>query len=142
MECELRNEVLRIPVGLNLFDENLSLEKQQMHFGLFDHCRCLVACVIAVPVSSSEAKIRQMAVDGEHQGKGHGRNLIDCIENHLARQGFIRLFMHARLAAAGFYEKLGYAKVGQEFIEVGIPHIRMEKTIHPSSAGVTEKSLD
>ncbi len=108
-----------------------------MHFGLFDE-GALVACVIAVALSPTEAKIRQMAVDGGHQGQGCGRRIILCLENHLAGQGFVHFSMHARMSAAGFYEKLGYSKTGREFIEVGIPHIKMEKrlTITPA-AGVS-----
>jgi len=134
-ECELRNRVLRIPIGLNLFDENISLERQQTHFGIFDQCENLLACVVAVKLSPTEAKIRQMAVDREHQSKGHGRSIIHFIEDSLAQQGFIHLCMHARITAVGFYEKLGYARAGQEFMEVGIPHVKMEKTIQPSNGG-------
>jgi len=132
-ECELRHEVLRAPLGLSLYDEDLSREQQQMHFGLFEQNNHLVACVIAVAISSTEAKIRQMAVDREHQGKGHGRNIINSLEEHLAQQGYRHLSMHARVTAIGFYEKLGYARAGDEFKEVGIPHVQMEKAIQPTS---------
>ena len=132
-ECELRNKVLRIPLGLSLFDEDLSHENQQLHFGLFDPEGNLVACVIAAACSPTEAQIRQMAVCDEHRGKGYGRNIISAIENKLAQQGFTYLFMHARMTAVGFYEKLGYVTVGQEFLEIGIPHVKMEKSLlHPS----------
>ena len=131
-ECDLRNEVLRAPIGLYLYDEDLDQEKLQIHFGLFDQCEALLACVIAVPLSSTNAKIRQMAVHREHQGKGHGRRIIHEMEDHLARRGFAHLIMHARITAVGFYTKLDYAKVGHQFMEVGIPHVRMEKYIQPS----------
>jgi N-acetylglutamate synthase-like GNAT family acetyltransferase len=128
-ECELRNKVLRAPLGLSLFDEDISIERKQMHFGMFDECGNLLACAAAVNSSANEAKIRQMAVDNMCQGKGYGRSLLLRIEDHLARLGFVHLFLHARMSAVGFYEKLGYARVGQEFIEVGLPHVRMEKNI-------------
>ncbi len=126
-EIELRNKVLRLPLGLNLYNEDISQEKRQMHFGLFDPYRNLVACVVAVTFSSSETRIRQMAVSREHRSKGHGRTIIQSLEDHLTRRGVTHILMHARIIAVGFYEKLGYATVGREFIEVGIPHIRMEK---------------
>jgi predicted GNAT family N-acyltransferase len=37
--------------------------------------------------------------------------------------------MHARKTAMGFYEKLGYEKIGDEFTEVTIPHYKMEKRL-------------
>ena len=95
-ECELRNEVLRVPIGLSLYDEDLDQERLLLHFGLFDQCGDLVACVIASALSDSQAKIRQMAVHREHQGKGHGRRIIRDLEDHLARRGFVHLVMHAR----------------------------------------------
>jgi predicted GNAT family N-acyltransferase len=35
--------------------------------------------------------------------------------------------MHARINSIGFYEKMGYKKRGEEFVEVTIPHYLMEK---------------
>lgn len=125
-ECELRHRVLRVPLGLSLYHEDLSQERDQTHFGLFDG-GTLVACVIAVTLSPTTAKIRQMAVIGESQRLGCGRRIIANLEAHLARRGIVHLSMHARLTAVGFYQKLGYARTGPEFIEVGIPHVRMEK---------------
>ena len=81
-----------------------------------------------------------MAVRGEHQGKGYGRRVIHDLEEYLALQGVVHLDLHARLTAVGFYTKLGYAKVGQEFMEVGIPHVGMEKYIRPGSTVDGDKS--
>ena len=131
-ECELRNEVLRLPLGLNLYDEDLAQEKDQLHFGLFDQDHHLIACVIAVCYSPTEAKIRQMAVKAEHAGQGNGQRILQSLEEYLADRGITRVFMHARMSAVGFYEKLGYARINHEFAEVGIPHIRMEKQIKPT----------
>ncbi|MBU0688301.1 MAG: GNAT family N-acetyltransferase [Gammaproteobacteria bacterium] len=125
--CELRNEVLRLPFGLNLYSEDLQQEKDQSHFGLFDHGNSLIACVIAVPQGSGQAKLRQMSVKAGYEGLGVGRRMLLSLEALLARQGVTQLSLHARISAAGFYEKLGYVRSGEPFIEIGIPHIRMEK---------------
>ncbi len=125
-ECELRHEVLRVPIGLSLSDEDLSQEAEQLHFGWFDGS-VLLACVIAVPLSSTEVKVRQMAVRSLNQRQGHGTKIMQCLEEHLSAKGFLRFSMHARLSAVKFYEKLGYATVSDEFSEVGIPHVKMEK---------------
>lgn len=126
--CELRNRMLWLSVGLNLFEANLDHERQELHFGLFDD-DTLLACVIAVPISPNVAKIRQMAVSPTRQGRGCGRSIIQDLEKNLAGKGFRHLFMHARLTAAVFYEKLGYLTTGPEFLEVGLPHVRMEKVL-------------
>lgn len=131
-ECELRNEVLRVPSGLSLYDENIEEEKQQIHFGLFNACNDLLACAIAAPLSTTEVKIRQVAVRPEFQGKGIGRLLIRDTEQDLALRGFAHLVLHVRMTAVGFYTKLDYGSVDDEFVELGIPHIRMGKNIQPS----------
>lgn len=135
-ECELRERVLRVPLGLSLADEDLSEESRQSHFGLFDPAGNLVACVIAVRLSPTRAKIRQMAVCGSYQNQGWGRHIIRCLEARLAELGHEEVFMHARSGAVGFYEKLGYRKAGPEFVEVGIPHFLMEKRLSAREAGV------
>ncbi|MDD2701767.1 MAG: GNAT family N-acetyltransferase [Sideroxydans sp.] len=126
--CALRNEVLRKPLGLDLFSEDLSQEKDQLHFGMFDREAKLIACVIAVPQAADAAKIRQMAVRAGFTGQGVGRMLMRSLEETLATRGVVKLSLHARVTAAGFYEKLGYVRTGEPFVEVGIPHIRMEKS--------------
>jgi predicted GNAT family N-acyltransferase len=126
-ECALRDEVLRRPLGLSLYDEELSGEGAQLHFGLFDSGNKLRACVIAVPVSAQEVKLRQMAVKADCQGQGLGRRLLHGLEKFIEKQGVAVFGLHARQSAIGFYEKSGYVVTGGEFIEVGIPHVRMEK---------------
>ena len=134
-ECELRQAVLRAPLGLSLYNEDLEPERQQFHFGLFGDDGELLACVIAAPLSPTKVRIRQMAVGREHQGKGCGRRIIQEMENLLAHRGFIHLTMHARMTAVGFYTKLGYTRMGPEFREMGIPHVSMEKRLQSSNAG-------
>jgi hypothetical protein len=125
----LREEVLRKPLGLSLTDEDLEGEEHQLHFGLFESSGELVACGVAVPISRTEARIRQMAVLPSRQGTGLGGRLLEEIENDLRTRGFRTLVLDARTSAAGFYERLGYSALGEEFIHVTIPHIRMSKAV-------------
>lgn len=126
--CELRNQVLRLPLGLDLQSEDLSPESEYLHFGIEQDGQ-LIACVLAVPLGSGRAKLRQMAVLSECQGQGIGRRLIESVEDCLVQQGFQVVELDARREAVGFYEKLGYVSQGDEFISVTIPHQRMTKVI-------------
>ena len=127
LECRLREEVLRNPLGLSLTGEDLADEENQLHFGLFEPGNHLVACVVAVGLSPTEARIRQMAVSPSRQRRGLGRRILRELESDLKARGFRKLVMKARTSAAGFYEKLGYAIVGEEFVDVTIPHVTMIK---------------
>ena len=128
-ECLLRDEILRTPLGLSLFDEDLEKEKGDFHFGLFLPDGHLGACLIVVPLSPTDVRIRQMAVASIHQGKGMGRRIMTEVEDILRKRGMTKVVIHARASVVGFYEKLGYTVVGEEFMEVSISHRMMEKII-------------
>jgi len=130
-ECALREEVLRQPLGLSLRNEDLTQERDQLHFGLFDERGSLIGCAIAVLLPGLAAKVRQMAVAQERRGQGCGRQIMSGIEAYLAERGCTRVELHARVSAVGFYEKLGYIAEGEPFTEVTIPHVRMCKRIQP-----------
>ena len=131
-ECLLREAVLRRPLGLSLFDEDLAAEREQMHFGLFDRSANLVACVIAAPQSSHLVKLRQMAVAPTCGKKGYGSAILRFVENHLEAQGFRHVYLHARSTAVAFYKKQGYVERGFPFAELGIAHVCMEKYLSQS----------
>lgn len=128
-ECALRHRVLREPLDLDLYAEDLAAEAQELHFGLFSPAGDLAACLVASPTSKTAVKLRQMAVDEAFQGLGCGTELLTQVEEVLRSQGFKLVVLHARQAAIGFYERLGYQVTSGEFIQVTLPHVRMEKAL-------------
>jgi ribosomal protein S18 acetylase RimI-like enzyme len=134
-ECELRNAVLREPLGLSLTAEELAREADQLHFGLFEPDGNLVGCVVAARLLPTEARIRQMAVSPSHQRRGLGTRILDELEADLRSRGFTRFVLHARSSAVGFYERLGYTAVGEAFVDVGVPHFRMVKAVVDAPRG-------
>ncbi|QDU54930.1 GNAT family N-acetyltransferase [Aeoliella mucimassa] len=127
-ELELRNQVLRIPLGLCVYDDPLDEEHDQWHYGLFNGQQ-LVGCVIALPKSPTHVKLRQMAIDASQQKSGCGRLLLTTVEQQLVGRGISSIELAARAVVAEFYEKLGYHRCGDEFVEVGIAHITMQKQL-------------
>lgn len=125
---ELRNRLLRVPLGLNLFAENLAAEREQWHYGLYAGSD-LVGCVVAVPTAADTVRIRQMAIETSRQRQGCGNALLSAVEIELNSRGITHIVLHARLEACGFYSKLGYVESGRPFIEVGIPHVEMRKSL-------------
>ena len=128
-ELLLREEVLRKPLGLELTAEDLAGEEKQLHFGLFEPDDDLVACVVAVRLSPTEARLRQMAVSPAHQRRGLGQRLLGELEDDLRARGIRNLVLNARRSAVGFYEKLGYAVGGDEYVHLTVPHVRMTKAV-------------
>lgn len=125
---ELRNALLRKPLGLDLGLAGITGEESNRHYGLF-RCGELVACVMAVPLGDDQLQIRQMAVREAFQGRGLGRRLLLAVEAALREVGCRFLVLNARESAIGFYRNLGYQPVGEFFLELGIVHQRMEKAL-------------
>lgn len=131
-ELELRFRVLREPLGMTRADVKFERELAWTHF--VAHASIggeerLVGCVLSSREGADVVQLRQMAVSRELQLGGVGRLLVEVLEAR-ARDERIRLVtMHAREVAVGFYEKLGYAIVGERFVEVGIPHFVMQKAL-------------
>ncbi|MBL7709785.1 MAG: GNAT family N-acetyltransferase [Chitinophagales bacterium] len=125
---KLRDDVLRKPLGLGFTPEELEEEKGNMLIGAFEEDDILACCML-VEENPTTVRLRQMAVLNDLQGKGIGRALMTFAENIARDRGYKILSMHARKNATGFYEKMGYRVVGNEFTEVTIPHYLMEKRL-------------
>jgi hypothetical protein len=128
LEIELRERLLRAPLGLTFSSEELESESAELHFALVDDGE-VRACAVIVPISSEHAKLRQMAVHENHQRHGLGSNLIRQIEAALRQRGFQQIQLHARAEAVPFYRRLGYQTAGDQFMEVGIVHWKMHRQL-------------
>jgi ribosomal protein S18 acetylase RimI-like enzyme len=125
---KLRDAVLRKPLGLTFTQEDLESEKDNILIAAFEEERMLGCCML-VEERPDVVRLRQMAVLNALQGKGIGRALMNFAENIARDRGYKIVKMHARNNSIGFYEKVGYKKKGDEFIEVTIPHYVMEKVL-------------
>lgn len=60
--------------------------------------------------------------------RGKGREImqfaLDYIDTHLRG---LKISLEAQCYAKGFYEKLGFESMGEEFLEDGIWHIKMKR---------------
>ena len=125
---DLRFEIMRKPLGLSFSPEELAKEKDDILIGAFDE-DVMTGCCIITNMHKGCARLRQMAVQKNMQGKGIGESIMTFAENLCRDKGFKTLTMHARDTAIGFYEKFGYKVKGDQFIEINIPHHIMEKKL-------------
>jgi N-acetylglutamate synthase-like GNAT family acetyltransferase len=124
----LRNEILRKPLNLIFDKSELEKERDDILIGAFEEKK-LLGCCLLTRMDKDCVRLRQMAVQNNLQGKGIGASMMNYAENVARDAGFKVLIMHARKTAVGFYEKLGYTIAGEEFFEVSIPHLIMEKRL-------------
>ncbi len=129
---ELREEILRKPLGMSLKNEDLRLDHIDFIM-IAEHKQKVIGCLMLHHKNTNDIQLRQMAVYEEFQGKGVGRMLVEAAEKFAFEKGYHKMILHARKVAVGFYKSLGYSVSGSEFFEVGIPHFMMEKPLNINS---------
>lgn len=127
-ELKLRDKILRQPLGLDLFKEDLSGENKDIHIGAFVK-DMLVGVLVLTPINDKKIKMRQVAVNEAYRRQKIGAAMVEYAETLSLAIGISEILLHARTTAVRFYEKLGYAAAGQEFTEIGIPHVMMVKRL-------------
>lgn len=125
---QLRDEVLRKPLGMSIAKDSLEGEERDIHIRA-----CLGLATVGVLVLSPQGedtlKMRQVAVDESLRGQQVGRRMVVFAEEIAREKGYARFVLNARQVAIPFYEKLGYSIISEEFTEVGIPHRKMAKLL-------------
>ncbi len=106
------------------------------------------ACVHVIVTANGQAigtgrlkpdgRIGRVAVLKSARGNGIGRAIMAALEGHARAVGMQRLWAHAQVQALAFYEGLGYRVVGDTFMEAGIAHRQIQKSI-PSTGTPTGK---
>lgn len=127
-ELEMRDAVLRKPLGMNIYNDKLEADKHDRHIGAFVGEE-LVGVLVLTRLSDTDVKMRQVAVAEKMQSQGVGTLMVSFAEDVARWAGYITMVLHARKTAVSFYLKQGYVTEGDEFPEIGIPHYTMWKRI-------------
>ncbi len=125
----LRREVLRIPIGLDFSEKDLAEDSFQYHFVAVNGSE-IIGILILKPFDKEGrkfVKMRQVAVKSDYQNMGIGGKLLEFSENWAKENAYSGIELNARIPAVNFYLKHGYSAIGDEFLEVGIPHLHMFK---------------
>nr|WP_275540531.1 GNAT family N-acetyltransferase [Sulfurisoma sediminicola] len=76
-----------------------------------------------------DGHLGRMAVLPAWRGRGVGRALLERLLEIAAAAGQRELVLHAQTQAAGFYGRFGFVVAGPEFMEAGIPHVKMSRRL-------------
>lgn len=88
------------------------------------------------PEARAPWQLRGMATDAVLRGAGAGRALVVDGLARIAARGGDLVWCDARVGAAGFYERMGFAVVTEPFDKPGIgPHVGMLIPLPPAPAG-------
>lgn len=105
-------------------DEN---DGRAVHFVVL--CDGMVVGTVRLVSNGGSATVGRLAVTARVRGRGIGRKLMDHAEAEATSLGVAEIALHAQMSVVGFYERLGYVKEGDAFVEVGIPHVLMRKRL-------------
>jgi ElaA protein len=124
----LRRVVFIDEQGVSEADEVDGLDGRAIHLLAWDgDCPVGTARLL---VKGAVGKIGRVCVLPEVRGSGLGAALIGAALEELGRMpGVAEAYLGAQGHATGFYEKLGFAVEGEEFLDAGIPHRHMRRAL-------------
>ena len=78
-----------------------------------------------------EHKIGRMAVLREWRGRGVGDGLLVALMDRARALGWTEVKLNAQVSALDFYARHGFEAYGERFMEAGIEHQAMRRTLEP-----------
>jgi predicted GNAT family N-acyltransferase len=84
---------------------------------------------LLVSPGSTTAGIGRMAADPSVRGRGHGAAVLEELHRQATVRGITAVELHAQVGARRFYERAGYVAVGDTYLEAGIAHITMRRSL-------------
>ncbi len=75
------------------------------------------------------AQVGRMAALATVRGAGLGRAVLDALLQAARERGDREVTLLAQTAAAPFYQRAGFATVGDVFVEAGVPHVEMRRML-------------
>ena len=76
-----------------------------------------------------DGHVGRMAVLQEARGTGVGSAVLQALVEQARAAGMKRVLLNAQTHAAPFYRRHGFKAFGREFMEAGIPHVAMVRTL-------------
>jgi len=83
---------------------------------------------------TTDRMIGRMAVLRDWRGRHVGEAMLNLLLEQARAVNYSEVQLHAQTRAVAFYEKFGFAKYGNEFVECGIAHVNMRIDLMPMSA--------
>jgi predicted GNAT family N-acyltransferase len=76
-----------------------------------------------------DGQIGRVAVLAHCRGRGIGAEMLEALVAAARNAGHQTVWLHAQTAAVGFYERRGFARTGDAFVEIGIEHVEMRRSL-------------
>ena len=99
------------------------------HVVAFDEKNRCVGTGRIVRLDARTAQIGRMAVAKDERKSGIGALVLEALERMAAMRGLTDLLCASQLPAESFYKNRGFVRQGEVFLDQGVPHVMMKKTI-------------
>lgn len=110
-------------------DEFDDIDKKAIHIVLFEDNKPIAICRVYYSEDKKCYVIGRIAVMKEYRGKAYGAKVVQMAENEIKKKSGSKIGLSAQERVSKFYEKLGYKKYGEIYLDEGCPHIWMEKKL-------------
>lgn len=129
-----KNDVFQIRTTVFIHEQHVPPEREVDQFdGDAIH---FIGYVGHTPISAGRlrfvddyGKLERICTLKEHRGKSYGKKIINKMEETIQKHQVNQAKLNAQTHAINFYKRLGYQVMSEEFIDAGIPHVTMVKTI-------------
>ncbi len=123
LRIEVFVEEQKVPPELEL-DE---LDKVALHMIAIND-RDVIGCGRIV-MTHEHAHIGRVAVIKAYRNMGIGKQLMLAMMDLAKEKGAREIILHAQIQVVPFYESLGFSGHGDIFLDAGIKHIEMSRTV-------------
>lgn len=128
---EIRNKVFtlekKVPREIEV-DQYDCLNKACDHF-LVRYQKSNAGTIRCLYVANETIHIQRFCLLKGYRKQGLGHLTIEYIEKYYRNHGIKQIEMDSKYEVFGFYEKCGYEKVSEIFVEAGVEHVKMVKQI-------------
>jgi len=125
---DIRKRVFVEEKGISLEDELDEYDKCSEHILVYYNSQ--PAATGRLRIIGDTAKLERICVKPEFRALGLGKVVVNALETTARQKGIRKLKLHAMEEVKEFYIKLGYTQNSGEFMEAGIPHVLMTKSIN------------
>jgi predicted GNAT family N-acyltransferase len=134
----LRHQVFVVEQGVPQELEEDADDARARHYLAFRSGAEAVGTARLVLKPLQSGKIGRVAVLPEHRGAGLGAALVRWLVEEARGHGCRELILDAQISVIRFYERLGFAPEGEEFLDAGIRHRRMRRRLEGDDPGEEE----
>jgi predicted GNAT family N-acyltransferase len=124
---DLRHEVFVVEQRVPLEEEMDEHDDTALHLVAVEDGS--VVATARVVMDGETAKLGRVAVAASARRRGIASQLIAAGEAHARVNGAARVALAAQTGALALYERAGYTAYGERFLDAGIEHLMMEKTL-------------